>query len=184
MHYVYVRSSMSSLDSRLSRLHRPFRLSRLLQLFVSRIGRLEPILMHVLHRLQRYGHGRISRSRRCSHTSTSSTETLRPKKVFFWTTREQSQWWDLDDHVEADRSNRSNFIVWSTAALNRHYLVALASLMVLLCLTLQPLAAALLVVRSAWMPIHSEPKPLLGSYSRINVMGARPNIEYPAASRP
>ncbi|PBK94756.1 hypothetical protein ARMGADRAFT_1164356 [Armillaria gallica] len=49
-----------------------------------------------------------------------------------------------------DYTRTNNFFVWSRAAANKHYLVALASLMVLLSLTFQPLAAALLVVRDTW----------------------------------
>ena len=44
----------------------------------------------------------------------------------------------------------SNFIVWTNAASNKHYLVALASLMVLLSFAFQPLAAALLVVKDTY----------------------------------
>src|SRR4051812_9150548 len=44
----------------------------------------------------------------------------------------------------------SNFVVWTRAAANKHYLVALATLMVLLTLAFQPLAAALMVVRDTW----------------------------------
>jgi hypothetical protein len=40
--------------------------------------------------------------------------------------------------------------VFARAATNRHYLVALASLMVVLTLSFQPLAAALLVVKDVW----------------------------------
>jgi hypothetical protein len=44
----------------------------------------------------------------------------------------------------------SNFFVWLRAAANKHYLVALASLMALLSLTFQPIAAALLKVQDIW----------------------------------
>lgn len=44
----------------------------------------------------------------------------------------------------------SNFVVWVRAAANRHYLVTLASLMVILSSSLEPLAAALLNVKSTW----------------------------------
>ncbi|KAK0211432.1 hypothetical protein IW262DRAFT_1467913 [Armillaria fumosa] len=49
-----------------------------------------------------------------------------------------------------DYTRTNNFFVWSRAAANKHYLVALTSLMALLSLTFQPLAAALLVVRDTW----------------------------------
>lgn len=44
----------------------------------------------------------------------------------------------------------SNFFVWTRAYNNKHYLVALASLMVVLSLAFQPLASALLVVKDTW----------------------------------
>ncbi|KAF5346377.1 hypothetical protein D9756_011395 [Leucocoprinus leucothites] len=50
-----------------------------------------------------------------------------------------------------DYTRYNNFFVWSRAAANRHYLVALASLMVLLSMSFQPLAAALLAVRDTWL---------------------------------
>ncbi|KDR73215.1 hypothetical protein GALMADRAFT_142353 [Galerina marginata CBS 339.88] len=50
-----------------------------------------------------------------------------------------------------DYTRHNNFLVWTHAASNRHYLVALASLMVILSLSFQPLAAALLVVKDTWM---------------------------------
>ncbi|KAF8156670.1 hypothetical protein B0H34DRAFT_471221 [Crassisporium funariophilum] len=49
-----------------------------------------------------------------------------------------------------DYTRYNNFLVWTRAANNKHYLVALASLMVVLSLSFQPLAAALLVVRDTW----------------------------------
>ncbi|KAF9444645.1 hypothetical protein P691DRAFT_836023 [Macrolepiota fuliginosa MF-IS2] len=51
-----------------------------------------------------------------------------------------------------DYTRHNNFFVWTRAAANKHYLVALASLMALLALSFQPLAAALLVVRDTWFP--------------------------------
>lgn len=55
--------------------------------------------------------------------------------------------------VSNRKSRSSNFVVWTRAAVNRHYLVALASLMVLLALTFQPLSAALLAVRNTWIAL-------------------------------
>jgi hypothetical protein len=56
----------------------------------------------------------------------------------------------------------SNFFVWRRAAANRHYLVAIASLMALLTLSFQPLAAALLVVKDTYIQLpgasHLTPK--------------------------
>ncbi|KAG5637195.1 hypothetical protein H0H81_005408 [Sphagnurus paluster] len=49
-----------------------------------------------------------------------------------------------------DYTRTNNFVVWTNAARNKHYLVALASLMVVLSLAFQPLAAALLVVKDTW----------------------------------
>lgn len=49
---------------------------------------------------------------------------------------------DLDEH--------SNFIVWTRAVANKHYLVALTAIMLLLTMSFQPLASALLVVRDIW----------------------------------
>ncbi|KAG6888940.1 hypothetical protein C0995_004795 [Termitomyces sp. Mi166 len=52
-----------------------------------------------------------------------------------------------------DYTRTNNFIVWTSAASNRHYLVALTSLMVLLSLLFQPLSAALLTVKDTWLPL-------------------------------
>ncbi|KAJ3778951.1 hypothetical protein FB446DRAFT_268736 [Lentinula raphanica] len=49
-----------------------------------------------------------------------------------------------------DYTRSNNFIVWTYAARNRHYLVALTTLMVLLTLSFQPLAGALLIVKNTW----------------------------------
>lgn len=49
-----------------------------------------------------------------------------------------------------DYTRTHNFIVWMKAAVNKHYLVALTSLMAIVALTYQPLAAALLVLRDTW----------------------------------
>ncbi|KAL1674633.1 hypothetical protein EV122DRAFT_281875 [Schizophyllum commune] len=50
-----------------------------------------------------------------------------------------------------DYTRQNNFIVWASAAHNRHYAVTLTTAMVLLSLALQPLAAALLTVRDVWL---------------------------------
>ncbi|KAF9476818.1 hypothetical protein BDN70DRAFT_862706 [Pholiota conissans] len=52
-----------------------------------------------------------------------------------------------------DYTRDNNFFVWTRAAKNQHYLVAIASLMVLVTLSFQPLAAALLVVRDTWIQL-------------------------------
>jgi hypothetical protein len=44
----------------------------------------------------------------------------------------------------------SNFVVWMHALRNKHFLVALATLIGLLALTFQPLAAALLTTKDTW----------------------------------
>lgn len=49
-----------------------------------------------------------------------------------------------------DYTRTNNFVVWTRATANRHYLVALATLMVILTLSFQPLAAALLTVKDTW----------------------------------
>jgi len=49
-----------------------------------------------------------------------------------------------------DYTRYNNLVVWTRATSNRHYLVALASLMVILTLSFQPLAAALLFVQDTW----------------------------------
>ncbi|KZT22786.1 hypothetical protein NEOLEDRAFT_1137597 [Neolentinus lepideus HHB14362 ss-1] len=53
--------------------------------------------------------------------------------------------------VLLDYTRTNNFIVWARAAANKHYIVALASLMAILSLALQPLAAALLTVQDTWL---------------------------------
>ncbi|KAF9460651.1 hypothetical protein BDZ94DRAFT_888808 [Collybia nuda] len=50
-----------------------------------------------------------------------------------------------------DYTRINNFLVWSNAASNKHYLVTVASLMVIISLMLQPLASALLSVRDTWV---------------------------------
>lgn len=45
---------------------------------------------------------------------------------------------------------RSNFVVWISAFWNRHYMVAIATLLALFSLVFQPLAAALFTVRDTW----------------------------------
>ncbi|KIK67947.1 hypothetical protein GYMLUDRAFT_190832 [Collybiopsis luxurians FD-317 M1] len=49
-----------------------------------------------------------------------------------------------------DYTRSNNFIVWTQAARNKHYLVVLTTLMVLLTLSFQPLAGALLIVQNTW----------------------------------
>ncbi|KAI0058622.1 hypothetical protein BV25DRAFT_1810416, partial [Artomyces pyxidatus] len=49
----------------------------------------------------------------------------------------------------------SNAIVWVSATYNKHYLVALTSLMALIALAFQPLAAALFTVRDTWRTLPS-----------------------------
>lgn len=59
----------------------------------------------------------------------------------------------LDIFLMNNLTIRSNFLVWTRAASNQHYLVAAASLMGIVCLCFQPLAAALLVVRPTWIQL-------------------------------
>jgi hypothetical protein len=50
----------------------------------------------------------------------------------------------------------SNFIVWVSAFWNQHYMVAFATLLVLLALVFQPLAAAMFTVRDTYLPHPSQ----------------------------
>jgi hypothetical protein len=49
-----------------------------------------------------------------------------------------------------DYTRTNNFVVWISAFWNRHYLVALATLIALLALVFQPLAAAMFIVKDTW----------------------------------
>ncbi|RDB16062.1 hypothetical protein Hypma_003454 [Hypsizygus marmoreus] len=71
-----------------------------------------------------------------------------------------------------DYTRTNNFIVWTSAASNKHYLVALASLMVVLSLAFQPLAAALLVVKDTWW---QEPDVTL---STLGALGLNQNLQF------
>lgn len=92
--------------------------------------------------------------------STSFMVILHPTEVCYWITQEPSISKLVSHPLSSfsDVSIFSNFVVWTSAASNKHYLVALASLMVVLSLAFQPLAAALLVVKDTWLP---EPGTLL-----------------------
>ncbi|KAF8880015.1 hypothetical protein BD779DRAFT_1550009 [Infundibulicybe gibba] len=70
-----------------------------------------------------------------------------------------------------DYTRSNNFVVWTRAASNKHYLVALASLMVVLSLSFQPLAAALLAVRDTYI---QEPDVTLNSLKAISL---NPNVQ-------
>ncbi|KAF7352992.1 Non-specific serine/threonine protein kinase [Mycena venus] len=52
-----------------------------------------------------------------------------------------------------DYTRINNFVVWTAAARNRHWVVTGASIMVLITLCFQPLASALLSVRNTWIPL-------------------------------
>ncbi|KAJ6539120.1 hypothetical protein B0H19DRAFT_1177232 [Mycena capillaripes] len=52
-----------------------------------------------------------------------------------------------------DYTRTNNFVVWTAAARNRHWVVTAASVMVLITLCFQPLASALLSVRNTWIPL-------------------------------
>ncbi|KAF9459137.1 hypothetical protein BDZ94DRAFT_1060738 [Collybia nuda] len=71
-----------------------------------------------------------------------------------------------------DYTRTNNFVVWTNAASNKHYLVALASLMVILSLAFQPLAAALLVVKDTWW---QEPDVTLKS---LQAIGLNQNLQF------
>ncbi|KAF8656532.1 hypothetical protein AX16_002496 [Volvariella volvacea WC 439] len=65
-----------------------------------------------------------------------------------------------------DYTRTNNFLVWTYAAFNKHWVVALASLMVVLSLTFQPLAAALLVVRDTYI---QEPDSNMNTLSAVGL---------------
>ncbi|KAF7761476.1 hypothetical protein Agabi119p4_9468 [Agaricus bisporus var. burnettii] len=71
-----------------------------------------------------------------------------------------------------DYTRHNNFFVWLRAAANKHYLVALASLMALLALAFQPLSAALLSVRDIWFPLDGIP-----STNRF-LLGLNQNLQF------
>jgi hypothetical protein len=50
-----------------------------------------------------------------------------------------------------DYTRSNNFVVWISAFWNRHYMVAFATLLALLALVFQPLAAAMFTVRNTWL---------------------------------
>ncbi|KAJ7499154.1 hypothetical protein FB451DRAFT_1204485 [Mycena latifolia] len=52
-----------------------------------------------------------------------------------------------------DYTRTNNFVVWTAAARNRHWVVTVASLMVLITLCFQPLASALLSVKNTWIAL-------------------------------
>lgn len=52
-----------------------------------------------------------------------------------------------------DYTRTNNFVVWTAAARNRHWVVTGTSVMVLITLCFQPLASALLSVRNTWIPL-------------------------------
>ncbi|TFK67568.1 hypothetical protein BDN72DRAFT_90461 [Pluteus cervinus] len=71
-----------------------------------------------------------------------------------------------------DYTRSNNFLVWTTATSNKHYLVAIASLMVVLSLSFQPLAAALLVVRDTYW---QEPDVIMNSLAAV---GLNQNLQF------
>ncbi|KAJ7638599.1 hypothetical protein FB45DRAFT_827076 [Roridomyces roridus] len=52
-----------------------------------------------------------------------------------------------------DYTRSNNFLVWTASARNGHWVVTAASIMVLVTLTFQPLASALLTVKNTWIPL-------------------------------
>ena len=70
--------------------------------------------------------------------------------VFCWITAEQSMFLSSSLFPLLNSGVLSNFLVWMQAIRNKHFLVALATLMGLLALTFQPLAAALLTTKDTW----------------------------------
>ncbi|KAF9521556.1 hypothetical protein CPB83DRAFT_865412 [Crepidotus variabilis] len=71
-----------------------------------------------------------------------------------------------------DYTRYNSLMVWGRAAMNRHYLVALASLMVILTLSFQPLASALLSVREIWW---QEPDMTV---QNLKALGLNQNIQF------
>ncbi|KAF8189611.1 hypothetical protein K438DRAFT_1832886 [Mycena galopus ATCC 62051] len=52
-----------------------------------------------------------------------------------------------------DYTRTNNFVVWTAAARNKHWIVTATSIMVLVSLCFQPLASALLSVRNTWIQL-------------------------------
>ncbi|KAJ7368063.1 hypothetical protein DFH08DRAFT_761565 [Mycena albidolilacea] len=65
-----------------------------------------------------------------------------------------------------DYTRTNNFVVWTSAARNRHWVVTGASIMVLVTLCFQPLGSALLSVRNTWIPL---PDATLSSISTVSL---------------
>lgn len=59
----------------------------------------------------------------------------------------------LPEVIQLPFATISNAVVWVSAASNKHYLVAFTALMVLVSLTIQPLASAVLVVKNTWIQL-------------------------------
>lgn len=72
-------------------------------------------------------------------------------EAFCWIILETGSYSSLFYTLTLLSSFLSNLIVWVRAAANRHYLVTLTSLMLILTTCLGPLAAALLNVKSTWL---------------------------------
>lgn len=64
-----------------------------------------------------------------------------------------------------DYTRTNNFVVWTSAARNRHWVVTVASLMVLVTLCFQPLASALLSVKNTWIPVPDVTRNTLSTVS-------------------
>jgi hypothetical protein len=81
----------------------------------------------------------------------------RPRKgVFYWIIPEQSALLSYCCPVVASMNYISNFFVWISAFWNQHYMVAIATLLVLLGLVFQPLAAAMFTVRDTFLAPPSQ----------------------------
>lgn len=69
-----------------------------------------------------------------------------------------------------DYTSTPEVIVWLSAALNKHYLVAVSALVVLFGLAAQPLAGALFVVRDTWFSYPNIP------VQSVRIVGLNPDL--------
>ncbi|KAJ7774308.1 hypothetical protein DFH07DRAFT_912857 [Mycena maculata] len=71
-----------------------------------------------------------------------------------------------------DYTRTNNFVVWTAAARNRHWVVTAASVMVLVTLLFQPLASALLTVKNTWTTLPDV------TLNTISTVGLNQNPEF------
>jgi len=71
-----------------------------------------------------------------------------------------------------DYTRTNNFVVWTAAARNRHWVVTGTSVMVLITLCFQPLASALLSVRNTWIPLPE------ATSNTLSIVGLNQNPDF------